>query len=302
MNRATDWLVAAMVMVVFGCNSKPSPTANAKDQGKNPPPLNVQVGPNNDQPGVNDGRPQPFEFLGNFIKALREGHASPFQLTVAFRKKIARPDLKDPTQQKLGYNPRKVEEFLTKAGKGTQGAFLEGQSASGPFYYGSFKTSTGDTDYCLIRLKPSTDPEGWQVDWFHRSTAKSPNLTAGNPTPDFMGAQLVAHEFIENLIGGDLTLAEAVMSLPWKKELYWSVAESNKDQGYDSKLLQQKMLEWRDGFVAFTITRRSLIPGRPAEFEGELINMAKNDNRRTFTIVVNKDTNDEWVVESLKIN
>jgi hypothetical protein len=301
MIRAMDWL-AAFTIVAVGCSGKPSPTAS---DGKNPPPLNVQVGPTENtskQAGSNDGKPQAFMFLGDFLKALREGNASPDQLTLAFKKKIARPDLKDESQQKLGYNPRKVEEFLSKAGSGTPGPMLPGQSASGPFFYGSFKTASGQPDYCLIRLVPSNDPVGWQVDWFHRSSAKGPHLVAGDPVPELLGAQLVAHEFIENLIGGDLTLAEAVMSLPWKRDLYWSVSESNKDQGYDSKLLQQKMLEWRNGFVEFTITRRQLALGKPAEFEGALINGAKQNNRRSFSLVVNKDASGEWVVESLSIN
>jgi hypothetical protein len=293
--------MAALAIVAGGCSGKSSPSAD----GKNPTPLNVQVGPNGSsgkQAGSNDATPQAVVFVGNFLKALREGNASSDQLTLAFKKKIARPDFKDEAQQMLGYNQRKVQEFLTRAGTGTLGAFLEGQSAAGPFYYGSFKTAAGQPEYFLIRLVQSNDQAGWQVDWFHRSTAKAPHLVDGNPGPELIGAQLVAHEFIENLIGGDLTLAESVMNLPWKRELYWSVSDSNKDQGYDSKLLQQKMLEWRNGFVEFTITRRQHALGTSAVFEGELVNQAKKDNRRTFSLVVNKEANGEWVVKDLKIN
>ena len=246
-------------------------------------------------------KPSPQEFVGNFLKAAGEGQANADSLTLAFKKKIARPEQNDAAQQKLGYNPNKVEEFLKKASYGNPEKALDlGQADSGPFFHGSLKTAGGPVENCLIRLIPSDAAAGWQIDWFQRTTAKGPAYTLENPGPDLIGAMLAAHEFLENLLGGDLTLAEAVMSNAWKRDLAWSTTDSNKEQGYDSKLLQNlKLKPLKQNFTEFSFRKREAALGKPAIFEGDLMS-ADGKETKPFALKAAKNETGEWVVEDFK--
>jgi len=291
------WLAASlMICLLGGWGCKPS----SRTDGKKPPVLNVKAPAESGGAGQSKSTPsgpQPQEFAGNFLKAIGEQTATADQLTASFKKKIARPDPKDEAQRKLGFNPRKVEEFLAKAGAGKPDIDLRmGPSLASPYFFGQMKTSGGMVEQCLIRVVPSSDPAGWQVDWFQRVGAVGPELDVISVEPE-----IAVHQFLGNLLGGDLTLAEAVMNSSLKQDLAWSATESDKEQGYNSKLLQQKMGDWKKGLIEFTIAKRDIRPGMPAHFEGDLLDATRKE-KKSYALTMIQAAGGDWQVQEFKIH
>src|SRR5215208_3951029 len=139
-------------------------------------------------------------------------------LTDDFKHTIARPRPGNEDDKKIGHSPIAVESFLRKAGEGKLDTMVSGgKVGSGHFFVGHVVSGAGQREGLLIRLVPADDAGGWKVDWFHRTTAKGPPATEGSANPE---ATLVAHQFLENLLGGDPALAEAMLARSWKVREY----------------------------------------------------------------------------------
>ena len=316
MIMATDWrqigsiVLAAGALLAPGCG-KPAPGTG----DKKPPTLNVkgandskQNSPADPKTATDSEKAHPQVFYGDFIKALFEGNAVPDQFTPAFLKKIARPDPKDEEQLKLGYNKRKFFDFLDRmrVGAPPNTLIMEEKCAEGPFFYGVFRSPLGKEEGWLIRLvRADKQASGWQIDWIQRSTAKGPSWNDKSLGPELIGAQLALHEFLENLLGGDLTLAEAAMSTAMKVDWAYSSADSFKDQGYDSAFLQNlRLLPLRNGFMDFTIASRIRkdVNGKAAVLiAGELINVAKKNETKKYEMAIAKSKDGDWLVEDFKV-
>jgi hypothetical protein len=296
MNQATGRLAALLVglaLAAAGC----APSGDGKAKAKVADSAKGDGGKDGTKQGPPD-HPEPQAFVGTFLKALGEGKAGPEMLTAAFKKKIAQPRAGNEEDKKLGYNARALESFLDKAGAGRFEELKMGQAAAGPYFFGTVTSAAGRPEKCLIRL--ASESGGWKVDWFHRSTAKGTDYDAG-ADPEAAGASLTAHEFLENLLGGDLHLAEAALSRDWKVRNYGSNTPSDADLGYNQSLVLQKLRGWKGDFGEFTLTRQdAVVAGKPATFTGELTDAAKKV-KKAFTLTASKGENGEWAVDEFKI-
>jgi hypothetical protein len=282
-------LLLGVLLLASGCSSS-SGTPKVKVGDTNPKRDDTESGP--------AGAPAPQEFVGTFIKALGEGKATADMLTPAFRRQIARPRPGNEEDKQLGYNPIEVESFLRKAGEGRFEIGRAGAPGPGPFFYGNVTSAAGVKQVYLIRL---AQIEGaWRIGWFHRTSAVGPAYDEGNPGPALLGAALTAHQFLENLIGGDLRLAEAVLAKSWKVREYESKTPSDVDLGYNQALVQQRLRGWKNNFASFTITKRDFAAGKPVTFAGDLMDGAKKE-KRTFTMKVGQGEGGEWFVEEFEV-
>jgi hypothetical protein len=287
--------VALLLFAVAGC-SKSSGTGNR----------NVQVGDSTPkqgggQPGAKGNRPPPQEFVGNFIKALGEGKASPDVFTVAFKHTIARPRPGNEDDKRLGFNPVAVEAFLKKASLGKYDTLTLAESKVGPVFRGIVMLNAGSQEVCVIRLAPAEGDEGWRIAWFHRTGVYPKGIPVIEElTADNGGGWLAAYTFLENLLGGELVLAEAVLAKAWKVREYGSENPSDADLGYNQALVLQRLKSWRNGFTEFTIARRATDGGKTVTFEGQLIEPGKTE-RKTYSLKVAKHDSGEWFVEDFAI-
>ena len=310
MLRAREWrLVGLLVMlavIAAGCApSKGTGTAT----GKGPPTLKI-AGPENKEVRVDNkevpiveppGKVAAPQFVGNFLRALGESKANDDLFTFAFKKKLARPRFGNDDDKKLGYNPLAVDAFIAKIGQGKYDDTLSfWKAASGPFFFGHVKTAAGEMENYFLGLVSSNAPAGWKIDWLHRTTAKGPPYTTEDPGPELIGANLAAHCFLENLLGGEIALAEATIAQAWKEDKCWGKTPSTAEIGYNPALLVQKFKEWKADAVEFAFVKREVAAGKPAVFEGLLLD-ASNKPLKDFTLKVSKNANSEWLVEEIEI-
>jgi len=235
-------------------------------------------------------------FVQEFLQSLMAGKANPDVLTVSFMKRIARPRPKEMKDEELGYDPSKVTDYLKKMGRGKYAdAFSLIDTASGPFIYGRVTNEAGATEGFVLRLVPVDST--WKIDLFYRSRFVTDTYGVDNPGTDLIGAQLAAQCFIENLLGGELLIAEALLSRSWKVDKCWSKVDP---EGYSPQLVQLKLSEWRGNYSAYSFVKRNVAPGKPAEFE-IIAQKADNKPSEMFTLKVNKDANGEWLVDDVKV-
>lgn len=291
MNRALGALLLGALLAAAGCSS-----STGTGQPK------VKVG--GDDQGAGDkqapGKPDAPEFVGNFLKAVGEGKvtAAAEMLTDDFKRTIARPRPGIDEDKMRGYNLGAVESFLRKAGEGKLDTMVSGgKVGSGHFFVGHVVSGAGKSEKLLIRLVPADTEAGWKVDWFHRTTAKGPQATEGSAPPE---ATLAAHQFLENLLGGDPALAEAVLAHSWKVREYGSKNPSDADLGYNRALVLLKLRDWKGPFTEFTIAKREA-----AAFEGELIDPATKQTKAYVLRVgqekAGADRGDRWYVVDFEV-
>lgn len=294
MIRAADVRIVGLgVLLLFAAGAcKPASTGS----GKAPPNLNI-VGPNN--PNAGGQRPQAVEFLGGFLKSLAEGKAGPDACTAAFKAKVARPKYQNEQHEKLGFDPDKLEAFMKKSAQGSYDG-IEALPAGSGTYFVSMGKSAGKTENCLFRLVPADDAAGWRIDWLQRTATVAPPYRDASLTPHQAEARVAAVAFVSTLLDDQLDLAEALMTKNRKGELAWSNTPSNQSQGYDSTLLKKLHLEkWKGTFNEFSIAKQDIAEGKPAAFEGELVDTAKKQ-KRTYTMIVVKDASGEWLVDKFE--
>lgn len=295
--RVGGWalLFAVTITTVAGC-SRSTGTGNAK--------VKVKAG---DSHGVVDGsstgsnKLRSDEFASNFLKALSAGKADPELLTVSFKKKIARPRPGNEDDRKIGYNPLAVESYLKKYGEGAYDEHRSNnQTTSGPIFFGKVKAAGGQSELYVLHLVPSDEASGWKIDWFHRTSAKGPAYQPGAQSTEINGAMLAAHLFLDNLLGGELLLAESLLARSWKIDNYGSKNPSDAELGYNQALVLQKLRGWKNNFNEFSFSKHEAAAGNPAIFEGVLTNAASKE-MKAFTFKVIKGEGDEWFVDAIDI-
>jgi hypothetical protein len=304
LDRAIEWksrgwqalLLAALLLNASGCGSSTSPTSEKQ--------LAVAPAPA-PRPDVNRTDQSAQELVGQFLQSLNSGEANSDLFTLNFKKRIAKPQLNNEDDAALGYNKDKFDVFLKKINvePGSPNKYKEEfafvDATEGPYALGEFRPKTGRPEGYLIHLVAAEAPSGWQIDWFQRSPVFIPYVE--KLKPEVAGAELAVHRFMENLLGGELLLAEATLSQSWKVKKYWSVTKSDADLGYNPSLVQRQLTEWRSTYPEYGITSRDFAAGKPPVFEVIALDAQMNP-QKIFGLTVKKEASGEWVVDDVVVD
>jgi hypothetical protein len=193
-----------------------------------------------------------------------------------------------------------MEEFLQKINTGEYSStFTFLPSTEGPYVLGDVATKAGGKEGYFIHLVPAEGSKDWQIGWFHRSKAASPIVT-DVPVAQLVGAQMAAQRFMDNLLGGNLPLAEAALAASWKILEYPSKAPSDADRGYNQSLVLQKLRGWQGDYAGYAFADRQLTPGKPATFVIVALD-AKSNVKKSFALKVEKGPGNEWFVGEVEV-
>jgi hypothetical protein len=291
-----------LLLAATGCGSPSTPSAQ------------IQIQPGSEPPAATtpSDRSGP-AFVGQFLQNLNNGETDPDLFTLGFKKKIAKPRYKNDDDEMAGYYTDKFNAFLKKIGRADttpdgdkigggeqyETQFVLVDAAEGPYALGQVKTKGGRTEGYLMHLIPADNLSGWQIDWFQRSRVFISHV-ADDLKPDAVGAELAVHRFMENLLGGDLLLAEAALSRKWKVDKYGNKNPSDADLGYSPGLVQQKLKEWKGDYPEYAITEREFAPGKPPVFEILALD-AQKKQLKVFKLTVKKEPSGEWFVDGIDV-
>jgi hypothetical protein len=294
-------LLGALLLAVTGCGDSPTSA-----------PIVIKAAPEpKKEPDTPSDRTAK-GFIGQFLENLSNGETDPDLFTLGFKKKIARPKNEDDAT--LGYSKDKFDAFLRKIGRADKNAdgdkiggggnqyekrFVFVDAAEGPYALGEVKTKGGRTEGYLMHIIPAENPSGWQIDWFQHSPVFI-SYVADDLKPDAVGAELTIHRFIENLLGGDLLLAEATLSRAWKVKNYGSNNKPDADLGYNEPLVLQKLSEWKGDYPKYAITDREFAAGKPTVFEVIALD-AQDKPLKILKLTVKKEPTGEWVVDDVEV-
>ena len=236
------------------------------------------------------------DYLGKLLGILNDGKLTAEMLTPSFKSKVAPSRANNDDDRRLGYDPRRLDEFLKKVNVGGyESEFNFLPSATGPFIGGAAKSSDGSKESFVIHLVPVDSGDGWRVNWLHRSKARN-NSSPADPGLQLAGAPMLVQMFADNLLGGDLLLAEALLADAWKKSEY---PDANAEKGYNQALVQQKLRGWQDGNLDYIYACPEYVIGKPAQFEIVVLD-AKNMVKKAFALKVAKATTGDWLIEEIE--
>lgn len=225
-----------------------------------------------------------------FLGDLTAKKANLAQLTPTFKKAIAPP----------------AAEAQKTANDQNAALWLQTQQEDAPSFQDTVKLLDGDTLSMSGEVKGKQPPEyfalrirkvagNWQVDWFQRTRMKAAALPPGSDSI----SREVAQAFLNALVSGDETLAEAALSLKFKA----LIAEPlPSDQGYSRSKLKSKFSVWRGSLTpgwGKYATGYKLTTQDGNSFKGELTLDGKS---RPFTLMVEKDASGEWYVTKFDVD
>ena len=251
-------------------------------------------GPGVKNAGPPEAKDQPaLQFAEGFLQAVGEGKAKADQLSAAFKKQIAPP--RNDAEKKAGYSEELAQAWLDR--QGGKGAYRVAERDFGKDGdWGQFRGGApgkGLPEFFSLRVV-KTQADGWKVDWFSRSPVAA-NAPAAD-SPELAAAQFAGRAFLDTMLGGNPTLAEAAMSREFKMELAGSDLPSYKELGYNPGFLHAKLKTMKGSFMRYSITAQELSAGKDsATFQGELI----GPKNKPFTMKVGK-SGDRWLVTELK--
>ncbi len=285
-----------LVLISTGCSPQPGVNKLGKHQSSN----QTQSVTSGQSPPQGNSRMTAPEFIATFIKALNEGTPADDMLAPAFKQIVAKPRFGSEEDSKLGYNKIALESSLSRfrSAHFTEGYILPSNSGTTINYWGTIAAAGGKNLRFLIMAVPADRPGGWLISWFHVTSAMGAHyrdLTAENLAP-----ALVCRQFLDNLIGGDLASAEAVMNIDWKQSLAFSTTDSNKEQGYDSRLLQDlKLKSWAANALDYSISNSK--PGEKCLYYFGILIGKNGKDLKTFTLKVVHESSGNWTVEQFEV-
>jgi hypothetical protein len=283
---ARCWPVA-IILALGGCQSSSS----------TPPTL--AIGDKKETKSIEAPRSDSTPFIGEFMESVNKRQVSPDQLTASFKRMIAPP--RDEAARKIGYDSTQLDKYLKKTCAGAfSDSFRLVQTSNGPWILGELKAAGGVTEAYGVHVVPSSEPGGWRVDSFYRSTVSYPHVE-NVANPELAGAELAAHCFMDNLLGGDVRLAAAVLSRAWKVREYPSKNPSDVD-GYNEAMVLAKLpRDWKGNFSEYAVDPKiEFDAGKPVIIAFALDSEKKP--KKTFILTFAKESSGEWFIDDIKID
>jgi hypothetical protein len=229
------------------------------------------------------------QFGEEFLKAVTEGKATPDQLTVGF-KKAAFPTPKFESEAKLGYSDTEAARWLKKPGNPGYNAPTETVRTKPEAYSvltGTVKVADRTENY-LLRVVKDKSTGKWKIDWFQQTTGTA-TPPAGDT--DAAPAQDAVQGFLDNLIGGDLTLASALVSTNLKAKMA-SPLPSDKTP-YNESHFNAQLKDRRELFKGYTL-------GNPKGSGNEYTFEVKAPATQPLNFkVVKDDKTGTWLVDGI---
>jgi hypothetical protein len=246
-------LAAVAVVVLTGCDNKPA--ANA---------------PGNTTPGD----PTPRQQADEFLRKLGDGTVSPAQFTATFQSAITRS--KDPAADAREYIDQFRGANFVISEEATFGDFLVVRGrVEAPKYKEAF----------TLRMVKLAD--GYKADWLHRSERMGLNIKSP-ADPDLAAAQDTARNFVDLILGGDVRLAQALMTPAWRTKLAGPTALDTKDGlDYSPGFLTQTMRSWKGDATGYSVSKAEL-------------NAAKDEATITFEFDVPNGAKVPYAVKTVK--
>ncbi|MCE9534528.1 MAG: hypothetical protein K8T89_25910 [Planctomycetes bacterium] len=238
----------------------------------------------------------------SFLNALKDGTAVHHALTPEFKRKIAPPRPSNAADKELGFNPDALQSYFKQWAQGTYPVDLTYISATpGPCFYGIVELNNGKHEGYCMRLAPDPADKkfGFSIDWFQRTSFCKEAYNTDDPGPELVGAQIVAQCFLENLLGGDLQLAGALLAKKWKARECPPKSADDADLGYSHVRLIETLRLMKGEDKDFSFTKRDITAGKPAVFEIFTID-AELKPQRVFTLTVAKE-NGDWQVQEIVV-
>jgi hypothetical protein len=277
--RIATAALIALLLFSCGCNKKPN--------GNSSP---VSSSTSN---GAASSGPTSREAAEAFLQSLKDGKATPEQLTVAFRASIAPPKIDG--DKKAGYSASEARDWLTRF-QGTN--FVVGEEANlgdGIVLRGRAESPNRREAFSLRMVKNGSN---FKVDWLHRSERMGTDIKSPADA-DLLGAQDAVRNFLDVLLGGDLRLAHALMSSAWKKSLAPATPGDVRDGfDYSPGFLTQTTRSWKIGeYLGYKLPKAELAADKfAATFTAELDAGA---TKTPYTVLTVKDkTSGQWLIES----
>ena len=115
---------------------------------------------------------------------------------------------------------------------------------------------------------PGDKPGSWRIDWFDAHEKVFVPYFSNHMGRDMVDAELAVDCFMDNLLGGDSALAEAMLSARLEEARISQRQPSDADLGYNRRLVLQKLHGWKGDYPHYGIAkRREVSAGETARFE-----------------------------------
>lgn len=279
----TDWFVVFVVLVLtIGCdNRKPAKTTPATNK--------TDVSGETTVPATGSSAKQ---VADGVLKQLSEGKVPVSQLSASFKKHLTKAFTDE--DKKAGFAASDVEAFLRRFEKATFEDVKEDKLGNGFSYRGRMKTANDINAFSLRLVKNGND---YLVDWLHKSERQC-SLPEVPSDPDLAAAYDVARNFIDTLLGGDLTQTHALMNPAWRKSIAPPFEpDLKKGLDFDRGFLTTKTRSWKADYVGYGLTKPELASSKDtATF---VANMEALGTKTPYLVKASKDkTTGEWLIDS----
>lgn len=277
--RVGGWLALAVCLsVLVGCNNKKPvkpTTAPNKEEGKSD-----SVAPTSTAK----------QAANELFKQLADGTVKASQLTANFKKNLTKGFTDE--DKRAGYSEGDVHSFLRGFEKATFEDVKEEKLGTAFGFRGRLKTQT-DVKAFALRLVKSGN--GYEIDWLHKSDRQC-SLPEVPSDGELALAYDSARNFVDTLLGGDLTQTHALMDATWRKDLAPPFEpDLKRGLSFDPGYLTTRMRPWKGDFIGYSLTQPQLLPNK--EEATFIAQMEALGTKVPYLVKASKNKNtSEWVI------